>query len=74
MVRLRVYKTLPAPRNAGSQIYSGMDVYTSELVGPGQPHDVFYTNSATQAAYKEYVKAFVTRYVNEPTILGWELG
>lgn len=51
-----------------------MDVYTSELVGPGQPHDVFYTNSATQAAYKEYVKAFVTRYVNEPTILGWELG
>lgn len=51
-----------------------MDVYTSQLVGSGQFHDVFYTNSATQAAYKNYVKAFVSRYVNEPGILGWELG
>ncbi|KZP21648.1 glycoside hydrolase family 5 protein [Athelia psychrophila] len=53
--------------------YGGMDVYTAQLVGSGQAHDVFYTNAKTQAAYKNYVKTFVTRYINEPTILGWEL-
>ena len=26
-----------------------------------------------QAAYKNYVKTFVTRYLNEPGILAWEL-
>ncbi|KZP21672.1 glycoside hydrolase family 5 protein [Athelia psychrophila] len=53
--------------------YGGMDVYTAQLVGSGQAHDVFYTNAKTQAAYKDYVKTFVTRYIDEPTILGWEL-
>ncbi|KZP21678.1 glycoside hydrolase family 5 protein [Athelia psychrophila] len=53
--------------------YGGMDVYTAQLVGSGQAHDVFYTNAKTQAAYKNYVKTFVTRYINEPTILAWEL-
>jgi len=48
-------------------------VYTAQLVGSGQAHDVFYTNAKTQAAYKNYVKTFVTRYLNEPGILGWEL-
>jgi len=53
--------------------YGGMDVYTAQLVGSGQDHDVFYTNAKTQAAYKNYVKNFVTRYLNEPTIFAWEL-
>ena len=26
-----------------------------------------------QAAFKNYINAFVTRYKNEPTILAWEL-
>ncbi|KAJ7154792.1 glycoside hydrolase [Mycena filopes] len=49
--------------------YGGMDVYTAQLVGSGQPHDVFYTNPTVIAAFKTYVQAIVTRYVNEPTIL-----
>lgn len=31
------------------------------------------TIAITQAAYKNYVTAFVSRYVNEPTIFAWEL-
>ncbi|KAF5365392.1 hypothetical protein D9757_011670 [Collybiopsis confluens] len=53
--------------------YGGMDVYVNQLVGQGQPHDFFYTNPTVIAAYKNYVKTFVTRYLNEPTIFAWEL-
>ncbi|EPQ57046.1 mannanase [Gloeophyllum trabeum ATCC 11539] len=53
--------------------YGGMDVYVNQLIGQGSPHDYFYTNAATQAAYKNYVKTFISRYINEPTIMAWEL-
>ncbi|KAK0489958.1 mannanase [Armillaria luteobubalina] len=53
--------------------YGGMDVYVNQIVGPGSPHDLFYTDSEVISAYMNYVNAFVSRYVNEPTILGWEL-
>ncbi|KAJ3879236.1 glycoside hydrolase [Lentinula edodes] len=53
--------------------YGGMDVYVNQLLGQGQPHDYFYTNATVIAAYKTYVKTFVTRYLNEPGILAWEL-
>ncbi|KIK62666.1 glycoside hydrolase family 5 protein [Collybiopsis luxurians FD-317 M1] len=53
--------------------YGGMDVYVNQLLGQGQPHDFFYTNPTVIAAYKNYVKTFVTRYLNEPAILAWEL-
>lgn len=53
--------------------YGGMDVYVNQIVGSGQPHDLFYTNANVIAAYKAYINTFVSRYVNEPTILGWEL-
>ncbi|KAJ3795298.1 glycoside hydrolase [Lentinula aff. detonsa] len=53
--------------------YGGMDVYVDQLLGQGQPHDYFYTNATVIAAYKNYVKTFVTRYINEPGILAWEL-
>ncbi|KAH7925544.1 glycoside hydrolase family 5 protein [Leucogyrophana mollusca] len=53
--------------------YGGMDVYVNQIIGQGQPHDYFYTNPEVIAAYKNYVNAFVSRYVNEPTIFGWEL-
>ncbi|KII92481.1 glycoside hydrolase family 5 protein [Plicaturopsis crispa FD-325 SS-3] len=53
--------------------YGGMDVYVDQIVGAGSGHDLFYTNAEVIAAYKNYIKTFVGRYVNEPTILGWEL-
>ena len=49
------------------------EVYIDNLVGSGQAHSTFYTNSACKNAYKNYVKTFVGRYVNEPTIMAWEL-
>ncbi|KAG6840902.1 hypothetical protein C0991_003363 [Blastosporella zonata] len=52
--------------------YGGMDVYVKQILGSSN-HDLFYTDASVQTAYKNYVKTFVTRYVNEPTILGWEL-
>lgn len=53
--------------------FGGMDVYVNQIVGAGKPHDLFYTNAKVIAAYKGYIETFVSRYVNEPTILGWEL-
>lgn len=53
--------------------YGGMDIYVNQIVGAGSAHDLFYTNSQVMSAYMNYVKVFVSRYVNEPTILGWEL-
>ncbi|KAF9223521.1 glycoside hydrolase family 5 protein [Gyrodon lividus] len=53
--------------------YGGMDVYVNQIVGKGQPHDYFYTNSEVIAAYQSYVRAWVERYVDEPTIFAWEL-
>ncbi|KZV63769.1 glycoside hydrolase family 5 protein [Peniophora sp. CONT] len=53
--------------------FGGSDVYVTQLLGPNLPHDYFYTNATVIAAYKNYVKTFVTRYLNEPTILAWEL-
>ncbi|KAH9931143.1 CEL4a mannanase [Epithele typhae] len=52
--------------------YGGMDVYVSQIAGSAN-HDLFYTNSAIQTAFKSYVQTFVTRYKDEPTILAWEL-
>ncbi|TDL15675.1 CEL4a mannanase [Rickenella mellea] len=52
--------------------YGGMDVYVAQL-NPGGTHDTFYTNAKTIAAFKTYIKNFVGRYANEPTIFGWEL-
>lgn len=33
----------------------------------------FYTTPAIKEAYKNYVKAVVSRYVDSPAIFGWEL-
>jgi len=52
--------------------YGGMDVYVSQLTGTDY-HDYFYTDPTVIAAYKNYVSAFVGRYVDEPGILAWEL-
>ncbi|KAJ3476237.1 hypothetical protein NLI96_g11300 [Meripilus lineatus] len=52
--------------------YGGMDTYVSQLTGSPN-HDYFYTDASVISAFKNYVQAFVERYVNETTILGWEL-
>jgi len=51
--------------------YGGMDVYTTNL--GGSFHDDFYTNPKIIAAYKNYVRAVVTRHLLDPTIFAWEL-
>jgi mannan endo-1,4-beta-mannosidase len=50
-----------------------MDVYLTQLLGSSTSHDLFYTNATVIAAFKNYIKQFVGRYVNEPGILAWEL-
>ncbi|KAG8997923.1 hypothetical protein FRB94_007355 [Tulasnella sp. JGI-2019a] len=52
--------------------YGGMDVYVSQLLG-STSHDLFYSNPTVIAAFKNYIKEFITPYINEPTILAWEL-
>jgi mannan endo-1,4-beta-mannosidase len=49
-----------------------MDVYVKQILNSSN-HDLFYTDPGVQTAYKNYVKAFVSRYVHEPTIMAWEL-
>jgi mannan endo-1,4-beta-mannosidase len=52
--------------------YGGMDVYVRQIANSNN-HDLFYTNNDIQTAFKAYIKTFVGRYVNEPTIMAWEL-
>ncbi|KAH9479822.1 putative mannan endo-1,4-beta-mannosidase A [Psilocybe cubensis] len=52
--------------------YGGMDVYVKQILNSPN-HDLFYTDSTVKTAYKNYIKAFVGRYLNEPTIMAWEL-
>lgn len=52
--------------------FGGMDVYVSQL-SPDGTHDTFYTDPTIITAYKNYVSEFVNRYVNDPTIMAWEL-
>ncbi|KAF8993674.1 CEL4a mannanase [Cyathus striatus] len=53
--------------------YGGMDVYVKQILGASATHDTFYTNTSVKNAFKNYIKTFVGRYVNEPTIMAWEL-
>ncbi|KAF8799264.1 glycoside hydrolase family 5 protein [Phlegmacium glaucopus] len=52
--------------------YGGMDVYVKQILGSAN-HDLFYTDASVIDAYKNYIEAFVGRYVDEPTIMAWEL-
>ncbi|PVF97740.1 glycoside hydrolase [Serendipita vermifera] len=62
---------VPLTNNWGD--YGGMDLYISQMLGSGQAHSNFYTNTNIKNAFKNYVNTFVSRYVNEPTIMAWEL-
>ncbi|KAG1735833.1 glycoside hydrolase family 5 protein [Suillus lakei] len=46
--------------------YGGMDIYAS-------PTTTFYSDPEVIAAFQDYVKVWVERYVEESTIFGWEL-
>lgn len=49
-----------------------MRVYVNAFAA-GQGHDAFYTNAEIKTAYKNYVKALISRYSNSPAIMAWEL-
>jgi len=49
-----------------------MDVSVRQILNSPH-HDLFYTDERVIDAYKNYIEAFVGRYVNEPTIMAWEL-
>jgi mannan endo-1,4-beta-mannosidase len=50
--------------------YGGMAAYVTAF---GGSQTTWYTNTAAQTAYRAYVKAVVSRYINSPAIFAWEL-
>ncbi|KAF9526289.1 glycoside hydrolase family 5 protein [Crepidotus variabilis] len=61
------------PRGYLSNDYGGMDLYVRTF-HPGGAHDLFYTDTTIIKAFKNYVAHVVSRYANNPAVLGWELG
>jgi mannan endo-1,4-beta-mannosidase len=60
------------PRNTLSNDYGGMDLYVRQFGGP-QEHDQFFTNETLISAFMNYTTQVVSRYVNSPAILSWEI-
>lgn len=52
--------------------YDGMNAYIHGFAS-GADMTTWYTNSDTQAAYRAYIKAVVSRYINSDAISAWEL-
>ncbi len=50
----------------------GMDAYVREF-GTSKNHDEFYLNNSIINIFNNYTKQVVSRYVNSPAILAWEL-
>ncbi|KAJ3987329.1 glycoside hydrolase family 5 protein [Lentinula detonsa] len=59
------------PRNFLSNDYGGMDVYVRQF--GLKTHDEFYTNQTLLNAFMNYTTQIVTRYVDSPAVLAWEL-
>lgn len=49
-----------------------MDAYVREF-GTTKTHDEFYANDTIIGIFETYVANIVSRYVNSPAILGWEI-
>ena len=49
-----------------------MDAYVREFTKT-KTHDEFYVDQTVRGFFENYLKAVVARYVNNPTLLGWEL-
>jgi len=64
--------TSPLPRNSLSNDYGGMDAYVRQLAEVKE-HDQFYVNQSLIAAFQNYTTQVVSRYVNHPAILAWEV-
>jgi len=62
----------PLPRNFLSNDYGGMDAYVREF-GVEKKHDEFYTDMNIRQQFYKYLQFVVSRYVDEPTVLAWEL-
>jgi len=62
----------PKPHGFLSNSYGGADVYVEQLCTSGF-HDEFYTNEKVLAAFKNWVKTVVTRYVDSKAIFSWQL-
>jgi len=65
-------KKVVLPRGYLSNDYGGIDLYDRTFVS-NPTHDDFYTNPVIINAFKNYISHVVQRYINNPTILGWEL-
>ena len=50
--------------------YGGMSAYARAF---GGSKDGWYTNSAAQAQYRKYIEAVVSRFIDSPAVLAWEL-
>ncbi|RYP61146.1 hypothetical protein DL771_010220 [Monosporascus sp. 5C6A] len=50
--------------------YGGMAAYVRAF---GGSKNAWYTNAAAQAQYRAYIRAVVSRFVDSPAILAWEL-
>jgi mannan endo-1,4-beta-mannosidase len=50
--------------------YGGIAAYVSAF---GGSQTSWYTNTAAQTAYRAYIKAVVSRYINSPAVFAWEL-
>jgi mannan endo-1,4-beta-mannosidase len=51
-------------------VTGGMDVYVRQL-GHNLQHDSFYTDNTIMNAFNNYISQIVSRYKNNPFILGW---
>lgn len=50
--------------------YGGMAAYVTAY---GGTQTGWYTNDDIQTAYRNYIKAVVSRYIDSPAVLAWEL-
>ena len=50
----------------------GIDRYVRTFA-PNATHDAFYTNTVIINAFKNYVSHVLKRFINNSTVLGWEL-
>ncbi|KAL5511862.1 hypothetical protein ACEPAH_5080 [Sanghuangporus vaninii] len=60
------------PRNFLSNDFGGMDAYVREF-GAERQHDTFYLNETIVNIFKNYTTQVVSRYVDSPALLSWEL-
>mmetsp|Transcript_2656 Transcript_2656/g.7895 ORF Transcript_2656/g.7895 Transcript_2656/m.7895 type:complete len:654 (-) Transcript_2656:3455-5416(-) len=73
-------RLIPTLTNFWSQ-FGGIQIYVDQLIGKGQPPELFYNNSKTRSAFRTWMRTITQRtntrskikYANDPTIFAWEL-